>query len=118
MSSHIESKGECRIHIVAETQFTGLSFQGTIHLFEHRYDANFFFWHGVIEVASSYVEMYNFAMKNLGQEIRVDVILSDGRHGSGRITQQYETSLDWSTSLLVEVAGLTPLEAGFLPLGL
>ncbi len=103
------TKQGCRVRFVAGATFSLQTYDATIHLFEHRYDEHFEFWHGVLEVASNYDEYYEFSQQHPPENIRFHIELEDGRNGQAAWLTQLEGREDGIPTYVIAVSGRNQL---------
>lgn len=82
----VETKFDARFQVVDKLACRQLSnlVDGVIHLFEHQYNDELFFWHGVAEVGIPWNALTQRPPEHSWVE-RVNVFLEDGRAGQCHI---------------------------------
>jgi hypothetical protein len=85
MATLNESKvqGTFKFAVYQHPELMSKVFQGTLHLFEHRYNDQFTFWHGVAEIACNQSDVLNIAAK-AGAGFVIVLTLADGRTGTAK----------------------------------
>ncbi len=108
---HRESKLDCKFEFWVDSKPQTLTkqFDGVLHLYEHQYDDDTYFWYGVADICCTYNDFNALKQVGMPTEFAINVRLSDGRVGASRdINSRFESNLE-SQSTKVALIGFTSL---------